>query len=537
MENVILKQSENANINYLAIISKITTVKPIENSDKLSTTVVNGYDIIVQNTTKVGDIVVFFPQECCICEQFLSANNQYGISDYSLNANSDEVKALVDASLNEPDANKAQELMQDAKSRVGFFNKYGRVTMLKLRGTYSCGFVMPIQSMEIAFPELEGTDWDSLVGTEFNIVGDTLFTWKYIPRVKKRESNKNPNGSRRHRRFQRKMTRFDRIIPEMFARHYETEQIEKSIKDIKPDDVISVTVKLHGTSGIFCNILCKRKLTLWEKIKKFFGCKVVETEYSNVYSSRNVIKNQYINENVTDGYYGKDQWGPVNAMLKPHIKEGMTVYGEIVGYVEGTSKPIQTNHDYGCQVGEWKFLPYRITTIDETGKKYEWNVSEVDEWTHQLVKEHPELSRNIIFFEKLYHGKFKDLYPDLDVESETWYDDVLYRMKNEKRWLMEEKEPLCHRLDEAIANKKAELESYKKNSAGYKKVKKELDALIADEAPREGVVIRIDNDIMARAWKLKTMKHYELSKKAHDKGEVDMEEMDGMENDSDTDNV
>ena len=51
-------------------------------------------------------------------------------------------------------------------------------------------------------------------------------------------------------------------------------------------------------------------------------------------------------------------------------------------------------------------------------------------------------------------------------------------MKNEKRWLMEEKEPLCHRLDEAIANKKAELESYKKNSAGYKKVKKELDALI-----------------------------------------------------------
>ena len=44
-----------------------------------------------------------------------------------------------------------------------------------------------------------------------------------------------------------------------------------------------------------------------------------------------------------------------------------------------------------------------------------------------------------------------------------------------------------------------------------------------------GVVIRIDNDIMPRAWKLKTLKHQELTKKAHDKGEVDMEEMDGME--------
>ena len=160
-------------------------------------------------------------------------------------------------------------------------------------------------------------------------------------------------------------------------------------------------VLIHNTSGIFCNILCKRKLSLWEKIKKFFGCKVVEIEYGNVYSSRNVIKNQYINQNVTDGFYGKDQWGPVNAMLKPHLEEGMTVYGEIVGYVEGTSKPIQTNHDYGCQVGEWKFLPYRITTLDETGKKREWNVMEVDEWTRNLVKEHPEYSRNIIFFSKM----------------------------------------------------------------------------------------------------------------------------------------
>ena len=529
MENVILRQSENANINYLAIVSKITNVTPIENSDNLSTTIVNGYSIIVQNTTKVGDIVVFFPQECCICEHFLSINNQYGISDYGLNANAEEVQSLLEASLNETDEIKANELTQKAKSCVGFFNKYGRVTMLKLRGTYSCGFIMPISSMEKAFPELVGTDWEALVGTEFNVVGDTLFTWKYIPRVKKRENNQHPNGSRRHRRLQRKMTRFDRIIPEMFERHYETEHIEKSICDIKPDDIITVTVKLHGTSGIFCNILCNRKLSFWEKVKRFFGKKVIETEYGNVYSSRNVIKNQYINENVGDGFYGKDQWGPVNAMLMPYLTEGMTVYGEIVGYIEGTERPIQAKHDYGCAVGEWKFLPYRITTTNENGKKYEWNVSEVDEWARKLVKDHPELSRNIIFFEMLYHGKFKDLYPELDVESETWYNDVLAKMKAEKTWHMEEKEPLCHRLDDAIKKKTIELASYKENTAGYKKVKKELDELIKDEAPREGVVIRIDNDIAPRAWKLKTIKHWELTKKAHDKGEVDMEEMDGAE--------
>ena len=524
MENI-LRKSEDANINYLAIVSKVSTLKPIENADKLCTTVLNGYDIIVQKTTQIGDIVVFFPMETAICEKFLSANNQYGISDYEKNANAEEVKALMDAAMDETDADKTKELMDAAKSRVGFFNKYGRVTMLKLRGVYSCGFVMPIVSMEVAYPELAGTDWESLVGTEFNMVGDEEFCKKFIPRIKKHEKHTSERGSRQYRRFQKKMTKFDRIIPENFARHYETENIEKVIREIRPTDTVIVTVKLHGTSGIFSNILCNRQLSKWEKIKKFFGFKVQTTEYGNVYSSRNVIKNQYINKDVTSGFYNVDAWAPVNEMLKPFLTEGMTVYGEIVGYVEGTDKPIQTKHDYGCEIGEWKFLPYRISTVNESGKKYEWNVSEVDEWTRKIIAEHPELEKKFILFEILYHGKFGDLYPELDVESETWYDDVLAKMKNEKKWHMEEKEPLCHRLDKAIEEKENELTHAKKGSAKYKKILKELEHLKEDEAPREGVVIRIDNDIFPRAYKLKTNAHRFREKKAHDAGEVDMEEI------------
>jgi hypothetical protein len=525
MANVILKKSEDANINYLAIISKVSALKPIENADKLCTTVLNGYDIIVQKTTQIGDIVVFFPMETAICEKFLSVNNQYGISDYEKNANAEEVKALMDAAMDETDADKAKELMDTAKSRVGFFNKYGRVTMLKLRGVYSCGFVMPIESMEKAYPELIGTDWETLVGTEFNMVGNEEFCKKFVPRIKKHEKHTSERGSRQHRRFQKRMTKFDRIIPENFSRHYETENIEKVIKEIRPTDTITVTVKLHGTSGIFSNIECNRKLSKWEKIKKFFGFKVQTTEYGNVYASRNVIKNQYINKEVTSGFYKKDAWAPVNEMLKPHIVPGMTIYGEIVGYVEGTEKPIQVKHDYGCNVGEWKFLPYRISTVLGDGRKYEWNVAEVDEWTRHLVSMHPEYANRIIFFETLYHGKFADLYPDLNPESETWYDDVLYRMKNEKKWHMEEKEPLCHRLDIPIAEKEAELAKAKKGSAKYKKLEKELKNLIDDQAPREGVVIRIDNDVFPRAYKLKTNAHRFREKVAHDAGEVDMEEM------------
>ena len=86
-------------------------------------------------------------------------------------------------------------------------------------------------------------------------------------------------------------------------------KIKKITKLTKPLDRYDLTVPknsnffangilIHNTSGIFSNILCNRKLSRWEKIKKFFGFKVVETEYGNVYSSRNVIKNQYINQNV-----------------------------------------------------------------------------------------------------------------------------------------------------------------------------------------------------------------------------------------------
>jgi hypothetical protein len=156
----------------------------------------------------------------------------------------------------------------------------------------------------------------------------------------------------------------------------------------------------------------------------------------------------------------------------------------------------------------------------------------VDEWTRDIVKEHPELSRNIIFFEILYQGKFRDLYPELDVDSETWYDDVLMKMKNEKKWLMEEKEPLCHNLDKQIAEVEHKMSLCKsKKTIEYKNLKKELDKLKENEAPREGVVIRIDNDIFPRAWKLKTAKHYALAKKQRDKGEIDMEDMESINND------
>lgn len=248
-------------------------------------------------------------------------------------------------------------------------------------------------------------------------------------------------------------------------------------------------VLIHNTSAIFANILCNRQLSVWEKIKKFFGLKVQETEYGNVYSSRSVIKNQYINPNA-DSYYKVDVWGAVNEVISPYIEDGFTVYGEIVGYVPGSDKMIQKNHDYGCKRGEWKFMPYRITHTDELGNKYEFELYEVDEWTRNLVTDHPDIADKIMFLDIVYSGKLMDLYPDIPVETH-WHADVLARMKTDKdKFLMEEDEPMCK-----------------------------------NKVPREGIVIRKTNDIHARAWKLKCQSHYARECKENDDGIVNIEDI------------
>ena len=150
---------------------------------------------------------------------------------------------------------------------------------------------------------------------------------------------------------------------------------------------------------------------------------------------------------------------------------------------------IQKDHDYGCAVGCWKFMPYRITQIDEDNNKKEWNVNLVYNWTVGLMKNYPELKNRIMPLNILYYGPAKDLYKDIE-NSEHWHEDFLQRLKTDKNFYMELDEPLCKH-----------------------------------KVPREGIVIRIDDDIFPRAWKLKTLRHYGKEAEQHDRGEVDIEEV------------
>lgn len=484
------KLTNDANPNYLATICKIGEVFPIEGADRLVKTVINGYDIVVSKDYKPGDIVIYFPVESSISPKYLSANNLYEISEFERNSNAEEVKAiLIQAeSLPESDTEGKKTLLAKAKSKCGFFNKHGRVRILKLRGQYSQGFIAGVDSMIAYNASLADVDWDSMVGRQFNYVSDDEISKKYVPLIKKAAEVHSSKQSLWKKRM-RKLRKFDRIIPGQFEFHYNTTMLAEHINELSPDDIVSITVKCHGTSFVGANILCNRKLSVYEKIKKFFGLKVQEQEYGNVYSSRSVIKNQYINPNA-QSFYGSDIWGCVNRDISPYISKGMTVYGEIVGYVEGTSKFIQQNHDYGCKPGEWKFMPYRITMTDKMGNKIEWDVDKVNEWTNNLIQTVPEMGNKLMPLTILYYGRFGDLYPDLN-EANHWHENILERMKNDKdKFLMEMNEPMCK-----------------------------------NKVPREGIVIRKVGDRLSRAWKLKTKAHYAKECQQHDAGNVDIEEI------------
>lgn len=114
------------------------------------------------------------------------------------------------------------------------------------------------------------------------------------------------------------------------------------------EDSISITRKLHGTNARY-GIVRKKKLSILDRIKKFFGNKWVEFDY--VYGSHNVEKGS-----TSQGFYSTDVWRTVaedydiQNKLWDYVKKyftperlgsGIVIYGEIYGH------GIQKNYDYG----------------------------------------------------------------------------------------------------------------------------------------------------------------------------------------------
>lgn len=503
MEKIIFTKSEKFKEEYCVGVVRIESLDPIEGSDFLVKATVAGFPIVVRKDEfKVGDCAFYAMNETQLNEGFLSKNNLYEIGERERNSNAAFVEELM-----------VEGKTDEAKKHVGFFNKHGRVKMIRLRGCPSMGFIFGLDAMGKWKSSLNDINLEEHVGEFFDTVNGELFVKAYVPFIPEPTKRSNKNTKRNN-----KVARFNRMIPGQFAFHYDTNQLQVNVWRLSPDTKVVISNKIHGTSAIFANVLVKKPISLSlgqfavrkairAEIKKLRSIKRINRRdysrlklleklnkpdytigYGNVYSSRGVIKNQYINSKVTKGYYNVDVWGEYNEIIKKYIPEGMTIYGEIYGYLTGSDKMIQKNYDYGCERGTNKLMIYRIHKQMEDGRSLELNVKDVYNWTVTLLKKHPELKDKIHPIDIFYNGTLGELYPDINRE-EHWNENVLERLKNDKEHFgMEENEPMC-------------------------KIK----------TPREGIVVRIDDDPVLEAFKLKCIKFLEKERDVIETGEVDIE--------------
>ena len=476
----LISKNERFTQEYCATIVQIGELKPIEGSDFLSVTQVNGFPIVVRkDQVKEGDVMIYCPIETQLDNNFLSINNLYEIGSYELNSNRNLIQDLI------------REGKQDeAKTKVGFFNKHGRVKLIRLRGQASMGYLITIREMINYCDKLSDFKFEDHIGEDFNEVCGNEFIRVYIPPVKEGT----PRASRDGRR-NKKLQKVSRMIPGEFSFHYDTQQLNRGINYFTPDTPVDISVKIHGTSICLGNVLVKKpkefRSKLINKIHSMLPLRwqKIVSDYDLVYSSRTVIKNDDLNPNRGAGFYSSDVWGEYGELLKPYIPQGMEIFGEIFGYETGTSRMIQKGYDYGCNPGENRLMIYRIRTKNEDGTHKEWNIREIHDWSVSLIEllESDGIKFKVVPIPILYSGTLRDLYPEISVENH-WHENVLEALKSEKRFKMEMDEPMN-----------------------------------ITKMPREGIVVRIQNDPVAEAFKLKCIKFLEKEAKNIDKGEVDIE--------------
>lgn len=436
----------NEQSNYLAKLIRIDNLRKHSNADRLQVTTIDGNNVITDLTAKLGDLYVFFPIESALNKKYISWMNGFENS----------------------------ELNQNSKQK-GFFNKHGRVRAIRLRGEKSEGYITSAASLEKWISEVKNQNFsfsENQINTEFDTIESERICEKYVNSEylaklqRKQNSQKNQN----------KKVKISKLIEGQFHLHIDTAPLRKYVHQIQPKDLIQITKKLHGTSFVVSRVLCKRKLSWIERILLKLGVTIQTSKYDLVYSSRKVVKNDDLQKNQNH-YYDYDLWGDISKRLEFALCDGITLYGEAVGYTK-TGSYIQKNYDYGCPIGKFETYIYRITYTNATGKVFEFSSQQVRDYCAKYdLKVVPEL----------YYGRAEDLF-ELDV-SEHWHENFASQLS----------------------------ETY---------LEKNCDMCI-NTVPDEGIVLRrevFDIDV----YKLKSFRFLEMETAQLDSGEVDLETLNSM---------
>jgi len=219
--------------------------------------------------------------------------------------------------------------LSDAMNVTNYLRKGQRVRTVKLRGVYSECLVIPNQFLPKGALFEEGED-----------LMEALNIYKYEPPAVQVQL-----ASGRKLKYHQNQN---------FGIYYKFPNIKNVNGMFNEFDEVEVTRKIHGTNARY-GIVKKNKLSLWDKVKRFFGDKWVEYEY--VYGSHNVEKGS-----DSQGFYDTDVWRTIAekhnirqnlwALFKSlqdvyEFGSGIVIYGEIYG------PGIQKNYDYSLKELEY----------------------------------------------------------------------------------------------------------------------------------------------------------------------------------------
>lgn len=131
------------------------------------------------------------------------------------------------------------------------------------------------------------------------------------------------------------------------------------------EDSVYITEKIHGSHLRVGFLPIKPKYSFWQKIKKFFGFKVVVDTHEYCYGSNNV---QRQNKQSSETFYKKDVYAQaidkynLKQILQNHL--GYVIYGEIYG------PSIQKGYHYGLKNDEVQFVMFDIMEQKEDGQRW-----------------------------------------------------------------------------------------------------------------------------------------------------------------------
>jgi hypothetical protein len=346
--------------NYTGVVVKLQNTQPLEGLDKLVGTTVFGNLCIIPKEYKVGDLFVFFPSETKLSKDYLSKNNMYRENTFNIDP-----------------------------SEKGYFEENGRVKAIKFKGNKCTGLLMPVASLTVLDKNINVSE-----GDEFNEINGIEVCRKYIVHKEQSKTSGIKPGKI-----------LDEIVDsKMFPEHMDTEHLFKNLSSIKPEDVISISIKLHGTSERVGYTKVKRNLNWKERLAKFFGVKVQEEEYDYVVGSRRVVKSVgFENLPGKNHFYEEDLWTKVaKEFFEGKLNKGEMVYFEVIGK-DYTGADIQKEYSYGF--GKPTVAVYRISNINDQGIEIDLTVDQMIERCKQLNLIHvPIVCKNVTYEQYLSYA-------------------------------------------------------------------------------------------------------------------------------------